>query len=112
MTAELAAAYIEKRMDELGYGKRYYLRFRHLVLAAKEKRKIEAPNQLLILINPPDEISVSSDFGVYDVTAQNINECQYEHQGSIRVRNLSGIMAHARFIQAIPITEKDKQHGS
>ncbi len=112
MTAEMAVAYIERRMRELGYKDNYHLRFRHLVLDAKEKRKIEAPNQLLVLIDPPDEISVKSDFGIFDVTVANINECQYEHQGSIQVRNLSGFIAHARFLQAIPFELKKIEHGS
>jgi hypothetical protein len=106
MTAELATDYIARRMEELGYGSNYYLRFRHLVLRAKEKRKIEAPNQLFLLINPDDDISVKSDFGIYDVTEENINECQYEHHGSIQVRNYAATTTHARFIQAIPHNRK------
>jgi hypothetical protein len=108
MTAELATDYIARRMKELGYGNNYYLRFRHLVLRAKEKRKIEAPNQLFLLINPHDDIAVKSDFGIYDATVENINECQYEHQGSIQVRNYAAITAHARFIQAIPHNTNEK----
>lgn len=110
MTAELAIDYINRRMKELGYGNDYYLRFRHFVLEPKEKRKIDAPNQLFILLSPPDDIAISSDFGIYDVTQVNINECQYEHQGSIQIRNYAGFTTHVKFIQVIP--EQKKKNGS
>lgn len=105
MTIQLAIEFIPKRMQELGYGDQYNIRFRHFVLQPKERRKIHAANQLFLLIDPNDSVAVVSDFGVYDLTASNVNELQYEHQGSIRIRNYAGITQHVRFIQIIPKNE-------
>ena len=102
MTVELAIQYIPKRMEELGYGNDYTMRFRHFVLQPKERIKIHADNQLFVLIEPNDAVGVKSDFGLYDVAAINTNEMQYEHQGNIRIRNDASITQHVRFIQLIP----------
>jgi hypothetical protein len=106
MTIELALEYIPRRMKELGYADDYSIQFRHFVLPPKEKIKVHAQNQLLLLIEPVDTISVKSDAGIFDVTIDYVNELQYEHQGSVRIRNYAAITQHARFIQVIPKTEK------
>ena len=107
MTIELAIEYIPRRLEELGYGKNYNIRFRHYVLQPNENKKIDADNQLFILIEPNGTASVKSDFGVYDLTAFNVNELQYEHQGQILINNYTGLMQHVRFIQIIPKKEND-----
>ena len=104
MTIELAIEYIPRRMQELGYGNQYTIRFRHYVLQPKERKKIHADSQLFILIEPNDTVSIKSDFGIYDLAALNVNELQYEHQGNIRIRNYAGVTQHLRFIQIIPKT--------
>lgn len=105
MTIELAIDYIRRRMAELGFGDSYHLRFRHFVLKAKQEVKVDGDNQLFILVDPKDSVSVHSVFGIYDITIDTVNELQYEHQGKIRLRNNSTIVQHVRFIQVIP---KDK----
>ena len=105
MNIELAIEYIPRRMEELGYGNNYNIRFRHYVLQPKERKKIHADNQLFILVEANDAVSVKSDFGMYDLTALNVNELQYEHQGNIRIRNYAGVTQHVRFIQIIPKNE-------
>ena len=107
MTIELAIEYIPKRMEELGCGNEYNIRFRHFVLQAKERKKIHADNQLFLLIEANDAVSIRSDFGVYDLAAINVNELQYEHQGNIRIRNYAGVTQHVRFIQIIPKKQTD-----
>jgi hypothetical protein len=102
MTVALAIEYIPRRMKALGYNNDYNIRFRHFVLQPKERKKIHADNQLFILIEPNDTVSVKSDFGIYDLAAINVNELQYEHQGNIRIRNYAGVTQHIRFIQVIP----------
>lgn len=109
MTIELAIQYIPKRMEELGYGNQYTMRFRHFVLQPKERIKIHADNQLFILIEPNDAVAVKSDFGLYDLSSVVVNELQYEHQGNIRIRNYVGVTQHIRFIQIIP---KKQIHAS
>lgn len=113
MTIGLALEYIPRRMEELGYGDRYYLRFRHLILQGTEKQQHEAFNQLFILVEEPNDVCVESDSGVFDLSLQNVNEMQYEHQGLVKVQNLSGETRHVRFIQVIPKHQtKIKSNGS
>ena len=102
MTTELAMEYIPRRMQELGYGKDYYIQFRHFVLRPHEKRKVHGVNQLYILIEPHESIYVRSDSGIFDVTKDLYNELHYEHQGYIWLKNYSIIPVHGRFIQVIP----------
>lgn len=102
MTIELALEYIPLRMMELGYGEHYSIRFRHFVLKPMERRKVHGGNQLFILVEPSDTISVKSDFGIYDVTSDTVNELQYEHRGNMRIRNYAGLIQHIRFIEVIP----------
>ncbi len=103
MNAALALEYIPRRMNELGYGTRYYIRFRHFVLQANEKIELDAYNQFFILIDEPSDVSVQSDFGTFDIAEDKINEQSYEHQGTININNYSSHTNHVRFIQVIPI---------
>jgi hypothetical protein len=102
MTIDLALEYIPKRMLELGYGKEEYsLRFRHFVLKANEETAIDAFNQLYILVEQTEDITVSSELGLFDLNALNTNEIQYEHQGQLKLKNQSVQIRHVRFIQII-----------
>lgn len=106
MTISLALDYIPRRMKELGYADNYSIQFRHFVLSAKQKIKVHAQNHFFILVEPNDSVAVRSGTGIYDVTIDNANELQYEHQGEIRIRNYSIVTQHARFIQVIPNENK------
>lgn len=105
MTIALAIEYIPRRMKDLGVGTEYYMRFRHFVLQANETRPIEADNQLFILVEEPKDVSISSDFGFFDLSDSSTNEQSYEHQGTITIYNYSLAVTHIRFIQVIPINE-------
>lgn len=102
MNIQLALEYIPRRMTELGHGDQYHIRFRHFFLQPQEERKVDAINQLFLLVEPSDSIAVISDFGLYDLNATNVNELQYEHQGFISIINYAAIITSARFIQIIP----------
>ncbi len=102
MNVELAVQYIPKRMKELGYDSDYNIRFRHYVLRPEENKQVDADDHVFILIDPDDSVSVVSDFGIFDMTADNVNELQYEHQGIIMLSNNTGQQQHIRFIQIIP----------
>ena len=106
MTIALALEYIPRRMKELGYGAEYYIRFRHLVLQPGEKTEIEAYNQFFILVEEVTELSIVSDFGLFDIADNTTNEQTYEHQGAILVHNYADRINHLRFIQVIPTTAK------
>jgi hypothetical protein len=103
MTVQLALEYIPRRMRELGYCDRYLIRFRHLRLLPGEQRWMQAYNQLLILIEPPEGgVIIQSDGGYFDISDDNSTELQYEHQGELLVVNQSPVVTHVRFIQVIP----------
>jgi hypothetical protein len=86
----------------MGNGKNYLLRFRHLLLQGSETRELTAYNQVLILIEPANNIKIESDVGVYDLNESFANELQYEHRGRIKILNLSPVPTNVRFLQAIP----------
>lgn len=103
MTEEFALAYIPERMEELGYAKNYLPpKFRHFSLYAGEKRTIDAYNEYFMLIEADKEISVSSEFGMYDINDTTINEQLYEHQGKIILTNNAKTVKQIIFIQVIP----------
>jgi hypothetical protein len=102
MNLAFAHDYIARRMEELGYGNNYYLRVRHIVLKPLENRTLNADNQLWLLLDAVDSISIQSEFGVFDLAAYHINELQYEHQGKIVLNNYSANLKHLIFIQVIP----------
>ena len=103
MTEDFAGlVYIPRRMEELGYGKHYHIRPRHLVLQPGEKLELEAFNQLYIIVEEPENVSVTSEFGIYDLSSDKVNELTYEHQGSIQINNYSKSINHLRLIQVIP----------
>ncbi len=102
MTIDLALEYIPKRMIELGYAKdEYSLKFRHFVFKANEQKNIDAFNQLYILVEETEDVSVSSELGLFDLSSVTTNEMQYEHQGQIKIKNQSVQTRHVRFIQVI-----------
>lgn len=109
MTIDLATDYIRRRMEELGHGQQYHLRFRHFVLVPKEQISIEAVEQLFVLVEPIGTVRIESEFGLYDLTVDNSNELQYEHQGNVRVANYTHRIQHVRFVQVIPYFSNKKE---
>lgn len=103
MTIEIALEYlIPQRMEELGIGKNYGVRMEHLVLQPSEVKIISAYNQFYFLGEDADNVSISSETGVFDLSLRNINKMQYEHQGEITIKNYSSTINHLRFVQVIP----------
>lgn len=103
MTSDLALDYIARRMHEMGFGKNYMLRFRHILLKTSETRELFAYNQIFLLIDPVATIKIESDVGLFDLNEDHANELQYEHRGRIKITNLAVTPTNARFLQAIPI---------
>lgn len=102
MTIDLALEYIPRRLAELGHKDGFHMRFRHFSMRGEEKIQIAVYNEFFVLIEDVSEVRISSDTGVYDLTATNVNEMQYEHQGAIEIINQSVTITHVRFIQVIP----------
>ena len=108
MTVNLALEYIPRRMAELGYGCEYHLRFRHLKLGTLETIQLNAFNQLIILLEPPNDVRVESDTGVFDLSDYLLNEIQYEHRGMVKIINQMVMTGNIRFIQVIPKKKKSR----
>ncbi len=104
MTQAMALAYIPSRMEELGHRK-YILRLRHFMIGGKEHLDIDGQGQLFVLLDPDCMVKVSSDSGTFDLTAGNINEMCYEHQGNIDIENYTAVPLSVKFIQVIPKDE-------
>lgn len=103
MTEDFAIRYIPDRMQELGHENNYLTpKQRHLSLYAGEVRTIDAYNEYFYLIYADSGLSVSSEFGSYDVSDDRINEQQYEHQGKIVITNKTKSLKHIIFYQVIP----------
>ncbi len=103
MTTDLALEYIPRRMKELGYEDNYSLRFVHLVLQPSEVRRLEATCEFFILVEEPQNVTIDSDMGIFDLSSTLANEMQYEHQGLITITNQAGNgISYVRFIQVIP----------
>ncbi|TRU49818.1 MAG: hypothetical protein EWV91_07035 [Microcystis aeruginosa Ma_QC_Ca_00000000_S207] len=102
MTVELE--YIKRRMDELGI-RHYTLRIRHFVMQPGEKLELEAWQEFFFLTQGICDVQITSDFGMFDMSADNISEMQYEHQGLISMQNTSSAATvHVKFIQVIPLS--------
>jgi hypothetical protein len=112
VTSDLALDYIARRMREMGYGKDYLIRFRHVLLKLNETREITAYNQIFLLIEPVLDIRIESDVGLFDLTEDHANEMQYEHRGRIKITNLSMTQINVRFLQAIPTTQGKENAGN
>ncbi|MBX3164688.1 MAG: hypothetical protein KF900_09410 [Bacteroidetes bacterium] len=108
MTIALALEYIPRRMEELGHGKNYHLRFRHFVLQANESIEINACGHVFVLVEEVEDVKVESDFGLYDTVQNNGNEQNYEHQGIMHISNNANRINHLRFIQVIPKRNTEK----
>lgn len=99
MTETLAIPYALRRASELG-ASHCELRHRHLHLAAGEIIKLQAVNELYILLDDVGQkIKVSSDTGEYDFTQEHTNELIHEHSGLIAIENTDTVRGHLQLLQ-------------
>ncbi len=108
MVKELLSEYIRSRMEKLNYGTDYYIDFRHIVLQPGQHKDIESYNEFYVLAEPVENVNIKSDFGMFDLSFDRIDELQYVHQGFISIHNYAPTLSHVQFVQVIPIL-KSKQ---
>ncbi|NLR58832.1 hypothetical protein HGH93_12015 [Chitinophaga polysaccharea] len=102
MHGAIVMDYIKSRMAELGHAQ-YSLRLRHFVIPPSGQGYDYIPGQLMVLVEPVEMISITSDSGFFDLATAKSNELQYEHTGMVTISNYAGNQtAHVRFVQAIP----------
>lgn len=80
----------------------YLIRYRHLMLDAKESRTLKGENNLFILIDGNYAVKVSSKAGVFNMRDAGINEQQHVHRGLVKLENVIGHRSDIRFLQFIP----------
>jgi hypothetical protein len=102
MDTSLINEYVSRRMKDLGFGNDYYTRLKHYVFQPGQSIEIDAHNQYFILIGETSEISIVSDFGIYDLSDPTINEQYHEHQGIITLTNYAPYITQVHFLQVIP----------
>jgi hypothetical protein len=108
MVKELINEYIRSRMDKLNYGTEYQIDFHHYVLQPNQHKDVEAYNDLMILVEPVEGVNIKSDFGMFDLSFDRIDELQYVHQGFISIHNYAPTLNHVQFVQVIPILKAKK----
>lgn len=109
MKEELAAHYLSSRMREQGHAHRFALRLRHFVLKATEKITVKAWGDLFLMLGENCDARVSSENGVFDLSATNLSEQQHEHSGLILIENPTDSTVHVKMMQAIPYQENKNE---
>jgi hypothetical protein len=95
-------------MEKLNYGTEYYIEFRHFVLQPGQHKDIEAYNDLMVLVQPVEGVNIKSEFGMFDLSFDKIDELQYVHQGFISLHNYAKALNHVQFVQVTPILKPKK----
>lgn len=103
MTEGLAIEIAKQKMLEFGIYENYLLRYRHFKVRTSEEITIKADNDLMLLITPDENIRVMSKSGIYNIQDNNLNEMQYVHSGTLKVKNQSSTLTiQVKFLQVIP----------
>ncbi|MEO8760130.1 MAG: hypothetical protein ABI388_03390 [Bacteroidia bacterium] len=102
MTSTLAVFIIPRDMRAKGYEENAYVAdFRDLVIKGADTLTIKADNEYFYLIGRAAGVTISSDFGVYDLNDTGINEMQHKHQGTITIINNTKGRVYLTFMQVI-----------
>lgn len=109
MTVEYVLAHIKRRMQEIGCGDSYVMRWKNFQLDIAAVLKIDAQNQFYFLVTPVDGVEIKSKFGYYNLQDTAISEMQYEHKGKIEITNNSGAIRLLSFIQVTPSHNQNNQ---
>ena len=109
MTINLAIEYIPRRMQELGYGDKYIIRFRHFVLTPNQQITIRSfGGEFYLLVRENETIRIDSEAGLYDKADTKTNELMYEHHGEITVLNKAASLNYVKMVQVIPKHKNSK----
>lgn len=101
MTEQFIIDYIPKRIVQLGFDK-YHVRYRDLLLQSGDEVIIPAYNELFFVVDDPPNITVESDYGLYDsFNDPPLESNDHEHRGEIVITNPSPAASRIKFIQVI-----------
>ena len=93
-------SYAKLRAIELGYDSCRFVH-RELQLEGFGTQKIEAFNELWILLEADTSIAVESSYGRYAATDTTLNEQMHEHADALVVTNTIAKPATAKFLQVL-----------
>ena len=100
MSEEFAIRYAPRRVSERGFSK-YRLIFQDLNLKAGQQIELAAYNEIWFVLGADIGITISSDYGEYDYSNDNLSENIHEHADRIIIKNTILEPQKVRFIQVI-----------
>jgi hypothetical protein len=102
MTPDIALFIIPRDMRAKGYAEDDYIAdFRHYVVKGGTTLTIKGDNEYFYLVRHAIGVTITSDFGVFDLNDTGINELQHKHQGTITIKNYTKRTVRIKFIQVI-----------
>ena len=93
-------SYAKLRVMELGYDSCRFVH-RELQLDGFDRKKINAFNELWILLETDDAIVIESSYGRYAGADTNLNEQMHEHADQLVVTNSGAKPARVKFLQVL-----------
>jgi len=102
MNADIATYLIPRDLHKLGYDENNYITgFIDFAVQGGTTVHAKAENEFYYLIDQPVNVTISSEFGVYDLSDKGINKQQHIHQGKITITNNDVNVISVQFIQVI-----------
>lgn len=109
MTLEGAMAYAKRRMKELGYKNHYRTRYRYIILKKQEVLKLKVFNQILLVLENPVDVMISSEMGDFNIDIDYSNELILEHSGQVVIENKKNQQNHIKLLHLIPTHKANKK---
>ena len=100
MSEEFAIRYAPGRVRERGFSK-YRLVFQDLNLKVDQQVELAAYNEIWFVLEADMGVTISSDYGEYDYSNNNLSENIHEHADRIIIKNTALEPQKVRFIQVI-----------
>lgn len=104
MTEQFILDFIPHRMKQLGYSK-WHIRYREFVISGGNTPVvIPAYNDLYFLIEAGDDVTIESDYGIYNhnmAVMGTVPELTHQHRGEILMYNQASSAQRVKMIQVI-----------
>jgi hypothetical protein len=102
MTPVIATYLIPRDMREKGYAEEDYITdHMDYVVKGRSTLTINGDNEYFYLISSAVGLTITSDFGVYDLKNTRINRLQHKYQGRVTIKNYTKKTIRIEFMQVI-----------
>lgn len=98
MNEAFISSYIQKRSQDLGWSS-YAQYVRQFTIDQNASIEVYGHSDFYVLLGQPEEVSIESDCGAYDLGDSGISEQQHEHCGTIMISNLGSCTRSVTLIQ-------------